>query len=75
MFKHRVLLGAGVLAALGLWSGWAAQCRAQGTVPELRPVSGYTTSVDWSGSAILEFTYLDLILGKGLAPTEAATRR
>jgi hypothetical protein len=36
------------------------------------PVSGYTTSVDWGGSAILEFTYLDLILGKGLAPNEAA---
>jgi hypothetical protein len=36
------------------------------------PVSGYTTSVDWGGSAILEFTYLDLILNKGLKPTEAA---
>lgn len=35
-------------------------------------VSGYTTSVDWSGSAILEFTYLDLILTKGLSPEEAA---
>ena len=36
------------------------------------PVSGYTTSVDWGGSAIIEFTYLDLILAKGLPPTEAA---
>lgn len=36
------------------------------------PVSGYTTSVDWGGSAILEFTYLDLILSKGLSPDEAA---
>ncbi len=36
------------------------------------PISGYTTSVDWGGSAIIEFNYLDLILGKGLAPREAA---
>ena len=35
-------------------------------------VSGYTTSVDWGGSAIVEFTYLDLILAKGLPPEEAA---
>lgn len=36
------------------------------------PVSGYTTSVDWGGSAILEFNYLDMILAKGLSPEEAA---
>ena len=36
------------------------------------PISGYTTSVDWGGSAVLEFTYLDMILGKGLAPADAA---
>lgn len=36
------------------------------------PVSGYTTSVDWGQSAMLEFIYLDMILGKGLAPAEAA---
>jgi hypothetical protein len=36
------------------------------------PVSGYTTSVDWGGSAILEFNYLDLILSKGLSPAQAA---
>ena len=36
------------------------------------PISGYTTSVDWGGSAVLEFTYLDMILGKGLPPEEAA---
>jgi hypothetical protein len=35
-------------------------------------VSGYTTSVDWGGSAIIEFTYLDLILAKGLPPEQAA---
>jgi hypothetical protein len=35
-------------------------------------VSGYRTSVDWAESAIIEFTYLDLILGRGLAPLAAA---
>jgi hypothetical protein len=38
------------------------------------PISGYTTSVDWGGSAVLEFSYLDMILGKGLPPAEAARR-
>jgi hypothetical protein len=36
------------------------------------PVSGYTTSVDWGASALIEFTYLDLILSKNLSPAEAA---
>ena len=36
------------------------------------PVSGYTTSVDWAASAILEFTYFDLILSRGLEPAVAA---
>lgn len=36
------------------------------------PVSGYATSVDWGASALLEFTYLDLLLNRGLAPDAAA---
>ena len=36
------------------------------------PVSGSTTSVDWGASALLEFTYLDLILNRGLEPATAA---
>ncbi|MEQ1772962.1 MAG: hypothetical protein ABL891_04180 [Burkholderiales bacterium] len=36
------------------------------------PVSGYTTSVDWGASALLEFTYLDLMLNRGLDPADAA---
>ncbi len=36
------------------------------------PISGYTTAVDWGASALLEFTYLDLMLNRGLAPREAA---
>lgn len=35
-------------------------------------VSGYTTSVDWGGSAIIEFYYLNQILENGLTPAEAA---
>jgi hypothetical protein len=38
------------------------------------PVSGYTTSVDWGASALLEFTYLDLMLNRGLDPAEAAAK-
>ena len=38
------------------------------------PISGYTTSVDWGGSALIEFTYLDMILGKHLTPVEAAEK-
>jgi hypothetical protein len=36
------------------------------------PVSGYATSVDWGASALLEFTYLDLILNRGMEPAKAA---
>ena len=36
------------------------------------PVSGYTTSVDWGASALLEFTYLDLILNRAMEPARAA---
>lgn len=35
-------------------------------------VSGYTTSVDWGGSAIIEFYYLNQILENGLTPLEAS---
>jgi hypothetical protein len=38
------------------------------------PISGYTTSVDWGASALLEFTYLDLMLNRGLEPAEAAAK-
>ncbi|MBM4068320.1 MAG: hypothetical protein FJ271_05175 [Planctomycetes bacterium] len=40
---------------------------------ELRfPISGYASSVDWAASALIEFTYLDMILSKGLPPSLAA---
>jgi hypothetical protein len=37
-------------------------------------VSGYRTSVDWAASAIIEFTFLDLVLSRGLSPAEAAAQ-
>lgn len=36
------------------------------------PISGYTTSVDWGASALLELTYLDLMLSRGMSPAQAA---
>ena len=36
------------------------------------PVSGYATSIDWGASAILELTYLDLILNRRMDPADAA---
>ena len=36
------------------------------------PISGYTVSVDWAASALIEFTYLDMILARGLSPDAAA---
>jgi hypothetical protein len=36
------------------------------------PISGYATTVDWGGSAVLEFSYLDMIFTKRLPPEQAA---
>jgi hypothetical protein len=36
------------------------------------PISGYSTSVDWAGSAIIEFMYLDMILSRDMTPAQAA---
>ncbi len=36
------------------------------------PISGYTESVDWGASAVLEFGYFDLILARGMPPEDAA---
>ena len=32
------------------------------------PISGYDRSVDWAASALIEFHYLDMVLGRGLLP-------
>jgi hypothetical protein len=36
------------------------------------PISGYSTSVGWAASAVIEFIYLDLILAQGMTPARAA---
>jgi hypothetical protein len=35
------------------------------------PVSGFTKVADWAGSAVIDFSYLDLVLSRKLAPVEA----
>lgn len=35
------------------------------------PVSGYTRTADWAGSAVIDFAYLDLVLSRQLSPGEA----
>lgn len=48
---------------------------ARGLQETLRfPISGYDRSVDWAASALIEFNYLDMILGRGLLPAEAAAQ-
>lgn len=36
------------------------------------PISGFTESVDWAGSALADMMYLHLVLDQGLAPARAA---
>jgi hypothetical protein len=37
-------------------------------------VSGYTTNVNWAASAIIEFTFLEMVLGQERLPAEAAAQ-
>jgi hypothetical protein len=37
-------------------------------------VSGYTTRVNWAASAIIEFTFLEMVLGQERPPAEAAAQ-
>jgi hypothetical protein len=47
--------------------------RAAGRPPDRRfPISGFARPADWAGSAIVDFTYLELALGRNLDPREAA---
>jgi len=36
------------------------------------PISGYDRPVDWAVSALIEFHYLDMVLGRGFSPVDAA---
>lgn len=38
------------------------------------PVSGYTTCVDWAGSAVSEFLYYDFLLRRGMEPEQAVAQ-
>jgi hypothetical protein len=51
--------------------------KASGLASALRdavrfPISGYDRSVDWAASALIDFHYLDMVLGRGLSPVDAA---
>lgn len=35
------------------------------------PISGYANVADWAGSAVIDFTYLDLIFSRGMTPADA----
>lgn len=35
------------------------------------PISGFRATADWAGSAIVDFTYLSLVLEQGIEPAEA----
>lgn len=37
------------------------------------PISGFTVSVDWAGSALVDFAYLHLVLERGLEPAAAVS--
>src|SRR5207248_5553803 len=36
------------------------------------PISGYKRTADWAGSAVIDFTYLELVLARGTPPPQAA---
>ena len=54
----------------------AAEIRAAAAPHAAFPISGFTVAVDWAGSAIVDFTYMSLVLEGGMDPVEAvrATR-
>lgn len=42
------------------------------TFPHFEGVSGYAEPADWMGSALCEFTYFELLIGRGLSAADAA---
>jgi len=58
-------------SACEIMQGDSAQ-RLQKQLQRRVPISGYTTSVDWVASAVIEFLYLNLILEKRMSPADAA---
>jgi hypothetical protein len=65
------------LGACAMLAGDApARIRAAAAPHPPFPISGFVESVDWAASAIVDFTYLSLLLERGLEPAAAvaATR-
>ena len=54
-----------------LGGGVPAAIRASRAGDARFPISGYTRDADWAGSAITDFTYLELVLARGIAPAAA----
>ena len=54
-----------------------APARIRAAAGKSFPISGFVESVDWAASAIVDFTYMQLVLEQGLEPAAAveATRR
>ncbi|HKD99745.1 MAG TPA: hypothetical protein VKE69_01945 [Planctomycetota bacterium] len=63
------LLHLGACETLG--GDFASQVRSAAATARPFPISGFTVPVDWAGSAIVDFTYLDMVLERGLAPEKA----
>lgn len=60
------------LAACEIMIGGAGEALEDGLAERRIPVSGYGESVDWLGGALIDLLYLDLVLNRDMAPTEAA---
>ena len=66
------------LGACALMAGDApARIRAAAGTGKSFPISGFVESVDWAASALVDLTYMQLVLEQGMDPAEAvaATRR
>lgn len=48
-----------------------ARIAAARPAAERFPISGFTKTADWGGSAIVDFTYLELVLGRNIPPAQA----
>jgi hypothetical protein len=64
-------------ACSGLAAGLPRSIRDSAGAEARFPVSGFTRNVDWGGSALVDLTYLDLVLEHGMDPVDAVeeTRR
>jgi len=54
-----------------LAGGLGAELRTAAAPHAAFPISGFRQNVDWAASAIVDFTYLDLVLEHGMPPADA----